>query len=233
MFSRLKAWMNRSLPDHGDPRQETPCQAKKRLDHLERKARKARHTIACVYELPDLRGFDRDIRGWTDSTVYYLMQDEKVESLIKGNWISHEDARGAITQAVHDYYEAFVLFRALNHGAPARPEHPRYNKMEARDQLYHLYSNRITNAAEARFISLRVDALDAHELNHRIIKTTIDCAHEMIDKDVHITPPQGRPKTELIAIEQIDQLRDYERRHVQALHRALNPEQYQSTQRRY
>lgn len=203
-----------------DPRGETPCQAKKRLHDLERKATSVRTKIDHVYDLGEPSPSDAQIEAVAAELSEQLMSFARPQKILHENWIGKAELQKAMTESLRDYLVSFRTHRDLK-VAPVREGFAHYDSSKARDSLARIYANHLTNAAEARFIAHRVDAFDAHLLNGLLIRTAIDTTHASIDKDAYLDPAQQRPANNLENHQQIDMLRNYWRNRVTDLNGAL------------
>lgn len=215
-----------SLPaSPADPREETPAQARHRLHHLERSAQAVHNKIERVYELsPTTEPTPERVQAMADTVAANLIGYARPQEILHRNWIPQAELQTAMAEGIRDYFTMFLLYRDMQQCPPTHEGYERYGSERGREALFKIYANHLTNAAEARFIAHRVDALDAHMLNGLMIRTTIDMAKELIHDDAHLSPAQLRPETDLQAIEQVDQLRSYWRRRVTDLNAVLAEE---------
>lgn len=205
-----------------DPREETPCQAKRRLHHLECKADAVRAKIERAYALdPVSVPSDTQIEDAANNMAAKLIDYARPQHILHQNRLPRAELQQTMARGMRDYLTIFRTYRDLKATPAVHAGYERYDSAQARDSLLHIYANHLTNATEARFIAQRVDAFDAHLLNGLLIRSTLDLATKTIDKDVHLDPAQLRPANDLEKHQQIDQLRNYWRNRVLELKGAL------------
>lgn len=208
-------------PSH-DPREETPEGAEKRLRHLQRSADSVRAKIERTYALPEnSQPTDLELERVATTMASELIQYPQVQHILQQHWAPEAELQNAMAQSLRDYLTAFRLHRDLNAMPPVKQGCERYDSSLARSSMMRIYANHLTNAAEARFITHRVDAFSAHALNGILVRSAINIAAQSIDSEAQLKPNQRRPKNDLDCLQQIEHQRNYWRNQVTTLNGAL------------